>query len=172
MALNEITNVTAGSRSISSDLPIANTTDTSTINPFLGEQAKIYTKPLKKEDRANIEVFTNDSNDVYAGNARASKIKAGTPNLFVNKNGIESDTQFDFEKANVAPLLADTFDNPIKKEKKINFGKLLKGLLPQKKTPLGEIPNEADLTLAINTAFKTNPRFREAIYEIERQGIA
>lgn len=97
------------------------------------------------------------------------KTKAPAPSLGGLFNGGKALKQPTVEVGHVAPLPSDVFENPIKKKERINFGKLLTGLIPRK-TPLGAIPDEADLTTAIEAAYQ-NPKFREIVDMIEAQWI-
>lgn len=175
MATNEVKNVTSAPLLINNDTTTVNRQDsTNTINPFSGEQALTYSRPLKNEKPVDIKVFS-DPKDDYNGKPLSNKSQGGLPTLglFNNKNLLSQQTeQFNFGK--ISPLARDKveIDNPIKTQQglRINFGKLLTSLRPGP-TPIGEL-NQADTMLAIKTAYDTNPQFRNIVDMIEANSRA
>ena len=132
------------------------------INPF----SKETPQPAPKK-AVSSALFANIE-DVYGKNP--PKAKNSTPSLGGLFNGNRALKQPTVEVGKVAQLGADVFENPIKKKERLTFGKILGGLVP-KKSPIGAIPNEADLTAAIEAAYQ-NPKFREIVDMIEAQGIS
>ncbi len=132
------------------------------INPF----SKETPKPAPKK-AVSSPLFANIE-DAYGVNP--PKAKAPAPSLGGLFNGNKALKQPTVEVGKVAQLHADVFENPIKKKEKLTFGKILGNLVP-KKSPIGAIPNEADLTAAIEAAYQ-NPKFREIVDMIEAQGIS
>ena len=131
------------------------------INPFSKE-----TKAPEPKKVISSALFANVE-DAYGSKAQTNK--ASTPALGGLFNGGKALKQPTVDVGRVAPLTSDVYENPVKKKERLNFGKLLTGLIP-KKTPIGAIPNESDLTAAIEAAYQ-NPKFREIVDMIEAQGI-
>lgn len=141
----------------------ANTTAVNykSINPFSKETQQPAPKKV-----VSSALFAN-VDDAYVKNT--PKTKTPAPALGGLFNGGKSLTQPTVEVGKVAPLPTDVYENPLKKKERLNFGKLLTSMIPRK-TPIGQIPNEADLTTAIEAAYQ-NPKFREIVDMIEAQGI-